>query len=581
MAVNNLNDSRINSRSPYYLEAGRAAPQPVVIPDPVEHNTPPTVTISTTNLNPYIGDTVTLTAIASDADGSIVGYQWGGFGSGTTQSIDVQDSSAITSQIYMVTVTDDDGDTATALITINWQKEPVIIKPDDLSIQCGDIVNEADFVGSKQYTLDVGDKIGNVNITFLTSGSGTNSIPVRFTAVWDTTTETTGYIGDSAYDDDLSNAGVSSGDINTSANPGTTNKGTGTQLTINKTAATPETISLTAFTPLQNDSYSFRLDCPDVLAVPTKFITLKSTCDGGTARFTYTDVDGATQEVVIEDGGQPVVVSAQPNTAVVTECTGTVGEGGDSFGKGTPDLQVNSDLEINFYVGTTGENGRLEDVVTGELKDHLLKFYNNDSATYDTNVNVYSMTDTNASSILPIPSERVIANCDPNVYNSCNSNDNAMRKPWRWIREPAKTSGKRVLNIAMASSATPFYHKSNGMYPQYIGSYDVYADVASQTDSLLFHAKDLQNLKQFYDTATNYGDALGILFVVEGTSTNTNQFKEYLGHLQNSTYGLTGKVKGIDDRSEIGIAYGLGFYDTSQVMKDKIVEEMRKLGYTV
>ena len=393
MAVNNLSDSRINARSPYYIEAGREAPEVVTIPDPVEDNTPPTVTISATNINPFLGDTVTLTANATDSDGTIASYLWGGTSTPlTTQSIDITNTDTVESQTYYVVVTDDDGDTANAQITINWQEEPEILQRLTSEVQCGDIVNEANFVGEREYTLDIGDKIGNVDVTFLTPNSGVNSIPVNFTATWDSTTETTGYIGDSIYDNDLATGGVQSGDINTSATQGTTNKGTGTSLTINKTAATPETISLRAFSVLGNDSYKFRLDCPDVLATPTKFVTLESTCDGGTARFTYTDVNGVTQEVVIEDGDPPVVVSAQPNTAVVSECTGTVTEGGDSFELGTPDQDVDTTLEINIildgsgYHNTTGRY--IQEMADGLLESKLLPFYGNDTAEYQKRVRV-------------------------------------------------------------------------------------------------------------------------------------------------------------------------------------------------
>ena len=96
-----MSDVRINTRSPYYIEANPTEPTQPTIPTPVENNTPPTVTITVSNENPYVGETVTLTAVATDSDGTIVGYQWGGFSTATTQSITATNLTLIQSQIFL------------------------------------------------------------------------------------------------------------------------------------------------------------------------------------------------------------------------------------------------------------------------------------------------------------------------------------------------------------------------------------------------------------------------------------------------------------------------------------------------
>lgn len=570
MAVNNSKDSRINVRSPYFIEAGREAPEPVDIPEVVDPptNTAPTVTITATSKDPYLGETVTLTAEATDSDGTIVSYIWGGTASPlTTTSITITNTDTVESQTYTVLVTDNDGDSAVAQITINWQEQPQVIlpEPEDNNIKCGDTHNEGAFIGEREYTLDVGDKIGDVDITFLSPPVGTASTPVKFTATWDSTTETTGYIGDSAYDDQMTGLGVNPSDLNTSVTEGISNKTTGTQLTINKSASSPDTISLKAFSPIENDSFSFRLDCPDVLAVETKFYSVKGT--SATNEITYTDFSGTSQTRSLSEDEEEVI-SAQTGTVIVTSGTAEVEEGGQSFDLGTPEIEVSGDLEINFLVGIQGEHNRLSDVVNNQLKSELLEFYDNDSALYDKNVNVF---DKSQSAEFDDPREF------PN-----NANDNDNEKFWRWLRKEPSISGNRVLNVAFVQTGVTAYHKHSGMYPQFIGQLDVYALYAeNSTDSTLFHATDLKNLKNFLDTSSSYGDITNVLIVVDGSSGETPALKTYLGHLQNSTYGLTGKRKGIDDRSEIEIIYGLNYYDSSDVMKDKILEGMRGLGFTV
>lgn len=578
MAVNNSNDSRINVRSPYFIEAGRAAPDPVTIPDPVEDNTPPTVTITATNTTPTLGDTVTLTAVAEDSDGTIASYLWGGTSSPQTSvSIDIASPDTVESQTYYVIVTDDDGDTANASITIHWQSEDEILQEEDTTVECGEVINEANFIGEKEYTLDVGDKIGDVTVTFLEPLTDVYHIPVNFTATWDSTTATTGYIGDSVYDEDLSTAGVASGDINTSATQGTTNKTLGTTLTINKTAATPGNVSLIANSVLGNDSYRFRLDCPNVVATPTKFVTLESTCVGGTATFTYTDVDGATQTVNILDGGDPVVVSARPGTAVVSACTGTITEGGASFDQGTPEQEVDEFLEINIIIDSSGFGVKtgliLKEMIEGNLKDKLISFYNNDSVEYNKRVKVYD-------------SGTLYGEQNPGSYVGLSQSESFLKILSDIEKRNSDTT--KIVNLYFLDECDPVYMPFGFYaYSQFAAGGTI--ELNKVTSTFETH---LAEYKTHLDTL-NYGEQLTTIFHTANTATPATWFENLVNGTGSTTPDAFGNyIKGFEGNrglatrgSEISLVTGVrpevSYQIEPEYYYNLILEALRNYGYKI
>lgn len=576
MAVNNSNDSRINTRSPYYLEAGRAAPEVVVIPeDDPPINIPPTVTITATNVNPTLGDTVTLTANATDSDGTIASYLWGGTASPLTSvSIDISSPDTAESQTYYVIVTDDDGDTGTAQITINWQEQPEIVEPVVSIVECGDVVNEANFVGQKEYTLNVGDKIGTVTITFLEPLTDIYHIPVNFTATWDSTTQTTGYIGDSVYDNDLATGGVQSGDINTTT---PTNKTLGTTLSINKTAATPQEISLIANSVLGNDSYRFRLDCPNVLATPTRFVTLESTCVGGTARFTYTDVDGVTQEVVIEDGDPPVVVSAQPETAVVSQCTGTITEGGASFDQGTPEQNIDEFLEINIIIDSSGYGVAtgliLKEMIEGNLKQKLISFYNNDSVEYNKRVKVYD-------------SGTLYGEQNPGSSVGLDQSEGFLKILSDVTKRNLDTT--KVVNLYFLDECSPVYMPFGfTAYSQFLAGGTV--EINKVTSTFETH---LSEYKAHLDTLS-YGEQLTTIFHTANTATPAAWFENLINGTGSTTPDIYGNyIKGFEGNrglatrgSEISLVTGIrpevSYQTEPEYYYNLVLEALRNYGYTI
>ena len=275
-----MSDTRLNCRSPYFIEANTVFPTQPVIPDPVEpvENEPPIVTIVASNNNPYVGEEVTLTAVATDSDGTIVSYNWGGFASGSTDTVTISSLTLIDCQVVTVRVTDDDGATADDLITICWQEKNELTTNKPFEIACefggGLYTNQASSVsGIQPFSIDLGSKTGNFTIniaqTAITEGG---RYPVKYELNWDGNSVTTGYVGINTFDQELLDAGIPASDINT-GDP-TTNI-FGTSLTINKTSASPSIVKGTITSPLGEGKYAVSADC--------------SSMTGGTPALTMSD----------------------------------------------------------------------------------------------------------------------------------------------------------------------------------------------------------------------------------------------------------------------------------------------------
>lgn len=508
-----MSDVKINTRSPYYVEANPTEPVQPVIPPPVGDE-PPTVSISASNDSPYLGEVVTLTAVATDPDGTIVSYEWGGFGSGTTESITATNTALIQDQVFMVTVTDDDGNTASALKTISWQELPQQIINTDVEVNCGDIINQASFVGTKTYNLvGVGDKIGDVEIEFLDTGSNPD-VPVKFDITWNGNTETTGFIGDSEFP---SSDPVPAPD--NTASP--TNKKQPTTLTINKTAATPNEVILTAEPLFPNDSYSFRLNCPDVEATETFYYTITGTCETGDTTFTYTDVNGDSQSIVLANG-ETELISAQENTVSAAVCTGETEKGGQSFELGQPELTIDENAEFLVWLDTSGSLGKiglegevneLAIMTDNQLKNSFLTYYGDDSIKYNNQVQYiadpYGLTGT-------IPE-------DERFFG------------WAAVQKQSASSDK-IVNLIYVDEA----------YPKYTINFET--DPNNKTQEYL---DDIASLRSSLDSVNNYGDHIVIIFCIEKQKNPMFQhFSHFLDNVSNGTNGFDGS-NGLSDRSEV------------------------------
>ena len=556
-----MSDVRINTRSPYYINADRGEREPVTIPDPVENNTPPTVTLTASNENPYLGETVTLTATASDSDGTIVSYTWGGAATGSPAQAVVTVTKAANAnpvtETYVVTVEDDDGDTAVAYVQLNWQAPLPIGEIDDIDVNCGQTVNYSNLTGQQVFNLKPFSKTGNIEVEFLTPTDAAYDIPVKFDIEWNGNTATTGYIGSNTYDSDLQDQGVASGDISTAA---TSNKKAGTSLIINKTAATPEAVTLTANSVLGNDAFKFRLNCPNVTATATSFHTLVSTCVGSDTTFTYTDVKGVTQTIVVPEG-ETRLVSAQDNTPVATVCTGTVEKGGSSFDEGVPEIELSKTVEFNIFLDESGSlNAELNELVgaVNLLQNDFYEFYGSDSTEM-----------AKRFSISRPKNERF----------------------FNWMATTKRNSDTtNVVNIMILDEADNYYHK-------------VSLDTNSASDAytnrggtvLNEYDGDLSNLRTALDSV-DYGEITNIVICLERyysgdyyksqtlrdyNDVNINaSFSYFLDNITEGTRGYYGS-RGISDRSENKFRRGVARKSKAAVFANIIKEELRAIGYVI
>jgi hypothetical protein len=550
-----MSDVRINTRSPYYINADRGEREPVTIPDPVENNTPPTVTLTASNENPYLGETVTLTATASDSDGTIVSYTWGGAATGSPAQAVVTVTKAANAnpvtETYVVTVEDDDGDTAIAYVQLNWQLPLPIGEIDDIDVNCGETISYSNLTGQQVFNLKPFDKIGNVEVEFLTPSVGEYDIPVKFDIEWNGNTATTGYIGSNTYDSDLQDQGVASGDISTAA---TSNKKAGTSLIINKTAATPQEVTLTANSVLGNDYFKFILNCPNVTSTDTFFHTLTSTCVGGDTVFTYTDVNGDSQTITVPEG-ETKLVSAQENTPVATTCTGTVEKGGTSFDLGRPELTVTKRTEFNVFLDESGSLGDTIPILQSaveELKTDFYEFYDRSDEELSKRFRYFDKDD-----------ERFLTWMATTKRNADTTN---------------------VVNIILVDEAETAYHTKKIT--------EVNASNAIDFVGSRF-AGDLSTLRTALDSVS-YGGVLNVVLCVERAYANDfyktytfyqNQnvaasFSFFIDNISEGKNGHHGS-NGLSDRSEVVFSRGLPVRESASYYKDKILTELRALGYVI
>ena len=548
-------DYRLNSRSPYYID-GLISVTENPPPDPIEENTPPTVTITASNETPYVGQTVTLTAVATDSDGTIVSYQWS-TGSTSTQIEPTSSSEGCID--FNVVVTDDDGDTANATKRICWQKVPEIItNPTEKEVKCGDTVNAGQFTGELVYRItDVGDKVGDVEIAMVEGLSEVQDVPVKFTLEWDGNTSTTDYVGSSDYDDELQARGISPSDISTATD---STKEYPTALTLNKTAATPTDVYIKATTPLINDAFSFTITCPDPadLSVPTFFYTLEGTCTTGDTTFNYTDSDGNPQQEVLANG-ETQLISAQEDTVSAAICTGTLLKGGESFDNGTPSQDYDRDVEINIIFDDSGSMNDtlypLMQMAEGNLRNTLLEYYNNDEALYQRKVKI-------------IKSSR--------FWSTVGTS---------FIREEDFFLMLAHGKVSLSSTKSIYLLFADEMRDRYMNSGSpLYSDYAN--GAAFRYQPDLDTYRTFLNS-TNYGEYFARVFKIEGKSSPLFKVKEdeFFQNIFSGEDGFEGS-KGLSDRSEVSIEQqilqeGVSYTRNPTYYYNFVVQALRDFGFNI
>lgn len=559
-------DYRLNSRSPYYID-GEVQITEVTPPPPVEENTPPTVTITASNETPYVGETITLTAVATDSDGTVVSYSWNT--SETTTSIDVVRNKELCHDFYVV-VTDDDGDTATATKRICWQEiPPIITNPDEIEVKCGDVVNASAFTGELVYKItDVGDKIGDVEIEMVENPPTIQDVPVKFTLEWDGNTSTTDYIGASEFDAELEARGVSPSDIATATE---STKEYPAALTLAKTAATPTEVYIRATTPLINDSYSFTITCPTVIpSVTTKYYTFEGTDAGGDTTFTYTDNDGASQSVTLSNG-ETELISARQDTASVTSGTGNITEGGVSFDEGTPALTFDDKTDIVILFDDSGSMGETEqplmDMTNGILKDTLLSYYQGNVAEYEKRVNVYTFKGFAEQFIQPVFPDKSA------YYYERFLNLTAYGK----INSDASRSVYLIFTDEVE------YGGTNSSYYKYQTN-DLDSSFAGINQSRSVYVSELSDYRTFLNSIS-YGEHLMRLFAVQKPTGPTDPVTVFLQNIFSGQEGFYGD-RGLSDRSETSIETdvlrnGVTYSTDKYYYYNYVIQALRDYGFNI
>jgi hypothetical protein len=541
-------DYRLNSRSPYYID-GVISVTETTPPTPVEENTPPTVSITASNESPFINEIVTLTAVATDSDGTVVGYQWST--SETTSEIQVTSSSEGCID-FNVEVTDDDGDTANTTKRICWQKIPEIITNPATEVSCGETIARGGFTGEEVFSIvDVGDKIGDITISFIEPPAGETFgfvVPVNFSLEWNGITSSTGFVGSDEFDQDLLDAGVDSSDIATGS---TTTKEHPTSLTLTKSAATPTQVLLKATTPLDNDDYEITINCPDPtdLATQTFFYTLVGTCTSGNTTFDYTDSNGDTQTVILSNG-ETRLVSAQEDSVSVAVCTGDSTKGGESFDNGTPVQEYDENTEIIILYDDTGSatstREPLLSTFEGTLKNTLLQFYNNDVSKYNDNVKFYGIVGFR---------DAFNINCFPEDF---------LKLATKGKVNPSAT---KTIYMVFMDEVRRGYQDNR----PYTGGY---SDITST------YTAHLAEFRSFLDSA-NYGEYFLKMFKIDSYSLDN----EFFFNIFNGTNGFDGS-KGLSDRSEISIENdilidGVDYSTNPYYYHDYIIQALRDYGFNI
>lgn len=128
-------------------------------------------------------------------------------------------------------------------------------QPDDFTqdMECGNVVNVGDDVGTRKYRLDADNRTGNVSIAY------NASVPIKISAEWNGNTVQAAsgdFVGDSVYQQQLQDAGIELADMSLALGGATGN------LIINKSSSSPSIVTVTVKAPLKNDEYDLTFNCP-------------------------------------------------------------------------------------------------------------------------------------------------------------------------------------------------------------------------------------------------------------------------------------------------------------------------------
>lgn len=139
----------------------------------------------------------------------------------------------------------------------NPNNEPPTLNTREFVYNCGQTDVTNGFVGNTVYNREYSDLFASFVCLYTVTGT-----PAKLTFEWGSEIQTTGYVGNSAYDDDLIALGISPSEINTTP----VNEVSG-GITITKDEVTPTLVKLTVTTPLPNSSVTTAKTCETLAGV--------------------------------------------------------------------------------------------------------------------------------------------------------------------------------------------------------------------------------------------------------------------------------------------------------------------------
>ena len=144
-----------------------------------------------------------------------------------------------------------------------WLSGLTGFRSDTVVVACDSGFNYNGQSGTFEFEIDFGLATGQAGIDWSAFG-----VPDKFDIEWNGIMITTGYVGNSNFDQDLINAGIPPSEINTTP----TNNASG-QLLFNKTTATPTRATIRVTAPLTNTSWAISGVCPTAPDVSQAEIT--------------------------------------------------------------------------------------------------------------------------------------------------------------------------------------------------------------------------------------------------------------------------------------------------------------------
>lgn len=459
-----------------------------------------------------------------------------------------------------------------------------------VSIDCSGAFVKDFFSGTQILNIDYGIFIGEAGFNY-----SSNGVPVKYDITWGDQTFTTGYVGDSSYNDELNDLGL----------PNVSGSGTGV-FTFDKDESLPRSIQVTITAPICGTQFTIDGNCIDRDELTVKSIilndegdenrTIKSrykwSNDTYSSPFTTYDSEFGLGEVelfesVTGDEGS-ITTPLKDSTIRVESYKGFLQsldwiEEENKLGYLVSNMDY-SELDLTTILDnatfptiteSTGGDGAITrfiefdyDPTLAEQYLYLIWDYRNEAVVIneDTKIRIYfdnsgSMDDT----LAPLQTMRdtllkdrllPFYNNDETLYDAnVTVIEQANERTFEMLNMNGDTPDGNVINLVFQDEASNIYH--GGSISPRTATYD--ADMTILRNRLASFAPNYYR---------------GVIFQVEGNAV----FPDFIQAVQLGTGDYSG-ANGLSDRLEFNYKYGLTDGGTSQYYLDQIVTALEELGY--